>query len=225
MNQRKPQSEKLAQRHEGGYMLRTDSLTLAGLRPSQRQVFEELVQKHEKYVYNIAYRMAGNAEEAKDLAQEAFVRAYKAFGRFEPGTSFERWLYRIVANLYIDLVRKRSRHREESLNAPVRTQNGELDRIVPDSTNDPDCILETTAFSGEIQRAVESITPEYRLAVILCDVQGFSYEEIAQILQVSIGTVRSRIHRGRRQLRERLRDYAATHHLLPNAMVEGGTAR
>lgn len=225
MDQCKPKSELPATEREGGLMFRTESLTLAGLRPSQRQIFEELVRKHEKYVYNIAYRMTGNLEEAKDLAQEAFVRAYKAFGRFQPGTSFERWLYRIVANLYIDTVRKKGRHREESLNAPVRTENGELERIVSDSTSSPDNLLEMTAFSGEVQRALDSITPEYRLAVILCDVQGFSYEEIAQILQVSIGTVRSRIHRGRHQLRERLKDYAATHNLLSNDMVEDGTVR
>lgn len=195
-------------------MLGTETLEAAALRPNKRQVFEQLVYKHQKFVLNVAYRMTGDPEEAKDLAQEAFVRAFRAFDRFQPGTSFERWLYRIVANLYIDSVRRKGRHHEESLNAPVNTLNGPVDRVVPDSTHDPEEILETHAFTGEVQKAMESITPEYRIAVILCDVEGLSYEEIAQVLRCSIGTVRSRIHRGRKQLRDRLRSYAATHNLL-----------
>jgi RNA polymerase sigma-70 factor (ECF subfamily) len=86
-----------------------------------RQVFEQLVLKHQKYVFNVAYRMTGNLEEAKDLAQEAFVRAYRSFNRFDQGTSFERWLYRIVTNLYIDSCRRKGRRPEESLDAPIMT--------------------------------------------------------------------------------------------------------
>ncbi|MGE5508763.1 MAG: sigma-70 family RNA polymerase sigma factor [Chitinophagales bacterium] len=178
------------------------------LRTSQaaeaRRVFTELVEKHQKYVYNLAYRMSGNPEEARDLAQEAFIRAYRSFDRFDRATSFEKWLYRIVANLYIDSVRRKGRRKEESLDAPVPTVNGPMERVVPDDAYDPSVVLEQTQLTGEIQAALERLPAQYRMAVILCDLQGFSYEEIASMLRCSIGTVRSRIHRGRRLLREQL---------------------
>ncbi len=187
----------------------------AGVRfqESDLHLFEQLVQKHEKYAFNIAYRMVGNVEEARDLAQEAFVRAFRAFDRFEQGTSFERWLYRIISNLYIDLVRKKSRAREESLDAPIITENGQMEKVVADTSTDPDALLEINAFDGEIQKALEALPAEYRMAVILCDVQGFSYEEISHMLRCSIGTVRSRIHRGRKQLREMLKSYPSVYNI------------
>lgn len=166
-----------------------------------RRDFAELVEKHQKYVYNLAYRMTGNPEEARDLAQEAFVRAFSHFDRFDQSTSFEKWLYRIVSNLYIDAVRKKGRRREESLDAPLNTVNGPMERVVPDEAANPAEIVEQTHLAGEIQAALEKLPPQYRMAVVLCDVQGFSYEEIAHMLRCSIGTVRSRIHRGRRMLR------------------------
>lgn len=171
---------------------------------ANRRAFTELVEKHQKYVYNLAYRMTGNPEEARDLAQEAFVRAFRHFARFDPATSFEKWLYRIVANLYIDTVRKKGRHREESLDAPLVTANGPMERVVPDEASNPAALMEQTQLAGEIQVALERLPVKYRMAVVLCDVQGFSYEEIAQMLRCSIGTVRSRIHRGRRLMREEL---------------------
>lgn len=180
------------------------------LSAGKRQLFEQLAQKSQRYLYNIAYRMSGNTEEAKDLAQETLVRAYRAFDRFEPGTSFERWLYRIMANLYIDHVRKKSNRPLESLDCPYDDERGTC-REVPDSTNDPDEIMEHTALQGEIQEALEALPESYRMAVVLCDIQDLSYEEIAQILNCSIGTVRSRIHRGRKILREALESYGQTH--------------
>lgn len=169
-----------------------------------RRAFSDLVEKHQKYVYNLACRMTGNPEEARDLAQEAFVRAYRHFGRFDQSTSFEKWLYRIVSNLYIDTVRKKVRRREESLDAPIPTANGPMERVVPDEATNPAAIVEQTHLAGEVQAALERLPAQYRMAVILCDIQGFSYEEIAHMLRCSIGTVRSRIHRGRRMMREEL---------------------
>lgn len=189
-------------------LLSAEAFSAARVTAQDRQAFEQLVLKHQKYVFNLAYRMTGNLEEAKDLAQEAFVRAFRGFGQFQQGTSFERWLYRIVSNLYIDACRKRGRRHEESLDAPVLTANGPMERVVPDNTNNPATIVEATHFDGEVQKALDRLPEQYRLAVILCDVQGFSYEEIARMLACSIGTVRSRIHRGRRMLRESLTGFA-----------------
>lgn len=193
------------------------------LRTSQaaesRRAFADLVEKHQKYVYNLAYRMTGNPEEARDLAQEAFIRAYRSFDRFDLATSFEKWLYRIVANLYIDSVRKKSRRKEESLDAPVPTANGPMERVVPDEAYNPALVLERTQLTGEIQAALEHLPAQYRMAVVLCDIQGFSYEEIASMLRCSIGTVRSRIHRGRRLLREELETLPA--YRRPGAPAQG----
>lgn len=185
-----------------------------------RHAFAALVEKHQKYVYNLAYRMTGNLEEARDLTQEAFVRAFRHFDRFDPATSFERWIYRIIANLYIDTVRRKGRRREESLDAPIPTANGPMERVVPDEAANPAAIMEQTQLDGEIQAALERLPAQYRLAVILCDIQGFSYEEISYMLRCSLGTVRSRIHRGRRMMREALSALPAYRRHAPAAQGE-----
>lgn len=185
---------------------------------SDRQLFADLVQEHEKYLYNIAYRLCGDREEAKDLVQEALVRAYRAFRSFKPGTSFKSWLYRIVSNLYVDTLRKKSKYREESLDEPVVYEDGEVSKAVPDLTRDPSQMLEETAFVGEVQKALDRLPVEYRLAVILCDVQGFSYDEISEIMDCSIGTVRSRIHRGRKALRQHLEEFGRERNWLPGTV-------
>lgn len=192
--------------------------TQARTAESDRQLFAQLVQEHEKYLYNIAYRLCGNREEARDLVQEALVRAYRAFRSFQPGTSFKSWLYRIVSNLYVDSLRKKSKYREESLDEPLTFEEGEVQKALPDQSADPSQLIEENAFVGEVQKALEQLPIEYRLAVILCDVQGFSYEEIAQIMDCSIGTVRSRIHRGRKALRQNLEEYGKARNWLPETV-------
>ncbi|MGE5507300.1 MAG: sigma-70 family RNA polymerase sigma factor, partial [Chitinophagales bacterium] len=145
-------------------VLQVEATALKRIPENSRRAFTDLAEKHQKYVYNLAYRMTGNPEEARDLAQEAFVRAFRSFDRFDLNTSFEKWLYRIVANLYIDAVRKRGRRREESLDAPIPTPNGPMERVVPDVAGDPDQIMEQTQLAGEIQAALERLPPQYRMA-------------------------------------------------------------
>ncbi|MBO8126093.1 MAG: sigma-70 family RNA polymerase sigma factor [Firmicutes bacterium] len=185
---------------------------------SDRELFASMVQEHERYLFNIAYRLAGNREEAEDLVQEALVRAFRSFRSFEPGTSFKSWLYRIVSNLYVDTLRKRSKYREESLDEPIIYENGEFKKSIPDYSADPSQLVEETGFVGEVQKALDCLPAEYRLAVILCDVQGFSYEEIAEIMDCSIGTVRSRIHRGRKALRKYLEEFGKERNWLPGTV-------
>lgn len=176
---------------------------------SKAAEFESLVRRHQNSVYNIALRMSGDPEEARDLTQEAFVRAYRSFDSYKRGTSFDKWLYRIVTNLYIDELRRRKRRPYiESLDQRITTSEGdELDKEIPDMSSNPETVYDRDHLDAFIQDALDSISPEYRMAVILCDIEGFSYEEIAQIMGTSIGTVRSRIHRGRRALRERISPY------------------
>lgn len=168
--------------------------------------FEAIVRRYGRHVYNIAYRLSGNEADAKDLAQEAFLRVYRALHRVEPGVPLESWLYRIVTNLFIDQLRRRPKNRIESLDEPLLTPRGsEVERVVPDEASNPEEQLITPMLDGEIQQALNALAPDLRAVVVLVDIEGFSYEEVAQMLRVPTGTVKSRLHRARRFLRERLR--------------------
>jgi len=171
-------------------------------------IFESLVQTYEKPLFQFAYRLCGNHHEAQDLLQEALYRAYKSFAKFEPGTAFDRWLYQIIHNLYIDHYRKK-KHRPQitSIDEPMMHLENEKPLEIPDWTANPEHETVRFELGEQIQKGLEELPTEYRSAVILCDIQGLSYEEISQILRCSIGTVRSRIHRGRKMLRRILLPY------------------
>jgi len=169
--------------------------------------YEAIVQRYARHVYNIAYRMAGNEADARDLVQEAFLRVYRALRRVEPDAPLERWLYRIVSNLHIDLLRKRPRARVESLDAPVETARGEVSKEIADLESSPEAILEREQLDAAIQRALGTLPQELRLVVVLSDIEGLAYEEIATMLHIPLGTVKSRLHRARQSLQQRLRPY------------------
>jgi RNA polymerase sigma-70 factor (ECF subfamily) len=188
-------------------MARPNAMPTSSYTPEELARYEAIVHRYARHVYNIAYRMTGNDADARDLSQEAFLRVYRALRRVEPDAPLENWLYRIVSNLYIDLLRKRPRARVESLDAPVETPRGELVRELPDAGSNPEAILERTQFDGAIQRALSLLSEELRMVVVLSDVEGFAYEEIATILRVPLGTVKSRLHRARQILQQRLRPY------------------
>jgi RNA polymerase sigma-70 factor (ECF subfamily) len=169
--------------------------------------YDGIVQRYARHVYNIAYRMTGNEADARDLSQEAFLRVYRALRRVQPGAPLESWLYRIVSNLYIDLLRRRPRARVESLDAPIDTPRGEIVREFPDAAANPEAVFEREHIDGAIQEALGTLSAELRIVVILSDIEGFAYEEIATILRVPLGTVKSRLHRARQVLQQRLRPY------------------
>ena len=187
--------------------MNTQAIASAKYRENDIEAFEELVRTYDHKLYRVALRLTGDPDEAKDLAQEALFRAYRAFDRFKMGTSFERWLFRIASNLYIDKLRKRGKYRFESLDEPIATQDGYVEKVLPDWTENPERIAQQNELSDKILAALQSLPLNYRMAVVLYDLEGFSYEEISGILQCSIGTVRSRIHRGRRLLRKKLAPY------------------
>ncbi|MBD8506292.1 RNA polymerase sigma factor SigE [Hoyosella sp. G463] len=157
--------------------------------------WDEIVREHADRVYRLAYRLSGNAHDAEDLTQETFIRVFKSLSSYQPGV-FEGWLHRITTNLFLDMVRRRSRIRMEALPE-------DYDRV-PSGTPDPQQVYHDTHLDPHLQRALDSLAPEYRAAVVLCDIEGLSYEEIAATLGVKLGTVRSRIHRGRQALRDSL---------------------
>jgi len=164
--------------------------------------WDEVVREHGDRVYRLAYRLTGNTHDAEDLTQETFIRVFRSLASYKPGT-FEGWLHRITTNLFLDMARRRSRVRMEGL--PEDT-----DRIVGDDPS-PEQVYSDTHLDPDLQAALDELPPEFRAAVVLCDVEGLSYEEIGATLGVKLGTVRSRIHRGRQALRaslERRRAYA-----------------
>lgn len=165
--------------------------------------WDEVVREHADRVYRLAYRLSGNAHDAEDLTQETFIRVFRSLASYKPGT-FEGWLHRITTNLFLDMARRRSRVRMEGL--PEDT-----DRIVGDDPS-PEQVWSESHLDPDLQAALDELPPEFRAAVVLCDVEGLSYEEIGATLGVKLGTVRSRIHRGRQALRaslERRRALAA----------------
>lgn len=173
--------------------------------PHEIEAFESLVERYGRRIYILAYRMAGNEADAKDLAQEALIRVYRALRRIDPEANLESWLYRIVTNLYIDMLRRRPKARVESLDAPLLTAKGdEVSREVPDERADPEETVLSAHLDAEIQRALLALSPDLRAVVVLSDIEGRSYEEIAETLRVPVGTVKSRLHRARRLLQTRL---------------------
>ncbi|UQA97789.1 RNA polymerase sigma factor SigE [Streptomyces halobius] len=158
--------------------------------------WEEIVSLHSARVYRLAYRLSGNQHDAEDITQEVFVRVFRSLSKYSPGT-FEGWLHRITTNLFLDMVRRRSRIRFDAL-------GDDADEKLPSAEREPQEHFDDTHFDADVQHALDTLAPEFRAAVVLCDIEGLSYEEIAATLGVKLGTVRSRIHRGRSHLRKAL---------------------
>ncbi|PLA28873.1 RNA polymerase sigma factor SigE [Corynebacterium coyleae] len=161
--------------------------------------WSELVKEHADSVYRLAFRLSGNQHDAEDLTQETFMRVFRNVKQYQPGT-FEGWLHRITTNLFLDMVRRRAKIRMEALPEDYER--------VPGTDMTPEDAYSVTNLDPALQKALDELKPEFRVAVVLCDVVGMSYEEIAETLGVKMGTVRSRIHRGRAQMRESLEKQA-----------------
>ena len=168
-------------------------------------------------LYSAALRMTRNAADAEDLVQETYLRAYRGFTGFREGTNLKAWLYRILTNTYINRYRAKQRRPEETALDDVedfylyRRLGGLEGARAARSAEDELLDLFTEA---EVKAAVESVPEQFRIAVLLADVEGFSYKEIAEILDVPIGTVMSRLHRGRKNLQKRLYDFASERRLV-----------
>ncbi len=170
-------------------------------------------------LYAAALRMTRNPSDAEDLVQETYLRAYRGFEGFREGTNLKAWLYRILTNTFINQYRaKRRRPEQVDLDDVedffIYKRLGGLEAADAERTPETE-VLESIPDS-DVKAALESIPEQFRMAVILADIEGFSYKEIAEILDVPIGTVMSRIHRGRRQLQQRLWEYAGEHNLRPH---------
>jgi RNA polymerase sigma-70 factor, ECF subfamily len=193
---------------------------------ADQSTFEELASPYMSALYAAALRMTRNPSDAEDLVQETYLRAYRGFGGFREGTNLKAWLYRILTNTFINQYRAKKR-RPDQVDLDDVEDFYIFRRLGGLEAADAERTAETEALESmpddEVKQALESIPEQFRMAVILADIEGFSYKEIADILDVPIGTVMSRIHRGRRQLQKLLWDYATDNNLRPRA--ESATGR
>ncbi len=164
--------------------------------------WDAIVRQHSGRVYRLAYRLCGNQHDAEDLTQEVFVRVFRSLPSYQPGT-FEGWLHRITTNLFLDQARRRQRIRFYPLPADF------ADKLSGNFAS-PESDFAHGLFDADIELALSALQPDFRVAVVLCDIEGLSYDEIADVLGIKTGTVRSRIHRGRAMLRHALAHRAPT---------------
>lgn len=180
-------------------------------RGGDEDAFETLVRSHEKKIYNLCCRLCGNAEDAADAAQETFVSAWRALPFFREESNFATWLYRLATNASIDLMRREKRHR-----APVSLDDEEQSVDAVDEAASPDSLYEKKELREAVLRAMETLSDEYRRILVLRELQQLSYQEIAEILDMDLGTVKTRIHRARKNLRNALVSSGTFLHMIPS---------
>ena len=179
--------------------------------PDRRQVFEDEALPHLPALYRTARRLTMNSEEAQDLVQETFLRAYRSFDHYQPGTNCRAWLFRILTNLQINRYQKQRRRPgqlslDDTEEFYLYQQSSQPEQYQDGA--DPQRVFLESMVDEEVKGAVAALPADFRIAVILSDIEGFSYQEIADIMDTPVGTVRSRIHRGRRLLQKQLWNYA-----------------
>jgi RNA polymerase sigma-70 factor (ECF subfamily) len=182
----------------------------AALGEEDRRRFHEEALPLLDSLYGAALRMTRNPADAEDLVQETMLRAYRAFDSFEPGTNLKAWLFRILTNAYINTYRRKQREPQKVSQDQVEEFDlyQELKDHEPQFAETPENIVLDSLVDSDILEAIEDLPEQFRLAVVLSDIEGFSYAEMAEIMDVPMGTVMSRLHRGRRALQKRLWDLA-----------------
>ena len=172
---------------------------VSAARQGDMAAFESLVHLYEKRVFALTLRMCGNREDAAEAAQEAFLAAWQGLAFFRGDSSFSTWLYRLASNACVDLLRRESRHRTA---AGPSLDDEELNLEVPDARPSPQDEAERRELREEIERGLAALSPEHREVLVLRELHQLSYDEIAETLDLDVGTVKSRISRGRKQLRK-----------------------
>ncbi len=166
------------------------------------KAFELLMEEHFKKIYNIAFRIAGNADDASDMTQEVMLKLFRNIGTFNGNSKFSTWVYRVATNTCLDELKKIRRRSAYSIDNTTDTGDGEILYEVEDTSPTPDIIAEKKELSGIVAKAIKALSDDHRAVIVLRDIQGFSYEETAKILGCSEGTVKSRISRARAQLKK-----------------------
>lgn len=183
--------------------------------------FEMLVREYEKNVYNLALRMVGNSEDAADMSQEAFIKAYNSLNSFRGDSKFSVWLYRIVSNVCLDFIR--SRKRKQTVSLSVEDDNGEdVELDIADDTQSPERLMDKQLTRDAVRRGLASLPPGQRQILLLREIQGMSYDEIAEVLNVEAGTVKSRIFRARKKLSAFLLEDGNIPDFISSSKLRGG---
>ena len=183
-----------------------DDVLVRRVQAGNTEAFEELVRRYERKVYNITYRLMGNEQDASEALQDAFMRAYRFIGKFQFKSSFFTWLYRIATNVSLSKLRKREKIDTVSIDQPVN-EAGDLPFEIPDLKYGPEKLMKQRELRAAIQKSVEELPEDYRSVVVLRDLEGLSNEEVSNVLHLSVAAVKSRLHRGRLVLREKLASY------------------
>ncbi len=183
---------------------RDDSAIIERCKEGDITAFDELVGRYEKQVYNFAYRMTGNYDDASDIASEAFIKVYNAIDTFRGEANFSTWLFRIVTNLYLDERKRSKAHLNVPLDEYIDLEESSVTRQIEDPSPGPQELLEAGERAEVLARAIYDLPDYQRVMVLLFHTQGKSYEEIAEITELPIGTVKSRLNRARLALREKL---------------------
>jgi RNA polymerase sigma-70 factor, ECF subfamily len=170
------------------------------------EAFEKLIEGCQKKVFNIALRIIGNYDDACELSQEVFIRIFKSIKNFKEESSFSTWVYKITTNVCFDELRKQKNKNVISLDEKIIFKEGEAEYQLKDTALTPDAILEKKELEEVVAKAIATLSKEHRSVIVLRDIQGFCYEEIAQILKCPEGTVKSRINRARHELKELLKN-------------------
>lgn len=187
------------------FMSDREKLLLEKAKAGDVAAFEELIENYQKKIFNIAFRIVGNYDDANDLAQEVLIRIYKSIGSFKEQSSFSTWIYRITTNVCLDDIRKRKNRKVVSLDEEIHVDDGEVKRQIISDDPLPEETVERAELRELVAKAIQSLSEEHRLVIVMRDLQGFSYEEIARILKCPEGTVKSRINRARLALRNVLK--------------------
>lgn len=188
-------------------------------RAQSRDSFEQAALVHLDALYATGLRMTRDPRDAEDLVQDTMLSAYRFFNKFEPGTNCKAWLFKILTNTFINKYRKRVREREVRDVIDHEDTPSLMSEDVAEASRDPEGTMIGSLLSDDVKKALEAVPYDYRMAVVLCDLEEFSYKEIADIMDCPVGTVMSRLHRGRRLLQKSLRDYAVNQGIVKEADV------
>jgi len=182
----------------------SDEVLIEKTRRGDQAAFQALVEKYQRRIYAVAYGLLGNREDALDAVQEAFIKVYRSLDRFKGKSSFYTWLYRIATNTAIDLGRKASRREQIEFREEIEADEEKGDYPVAPTSEDPASALMKKELGDLIEKAIQKLPPEQRTAIVLREIEGLSYREIAKVMRCSQGTVMSRLHYGRKKLQELL---------------------